>query len=387
MMVKRWFVTVTATAFTAVCLMVGCDLQKPRGVGAAVFSEGKKPRSAIQMVYLGDLTERFVEETQRNTGPNVFGIAFDAERVEGILEAIISDVDSTGESTEQLLYKSCIKIYDNEFGNEARHASGLLTISLPTAISLGSKEELDLRFTSVKPHLNSRYPNRLRLPLSILTDELVQETKENWVYSVSGSASTIINNDDAPGCLSVPSSISLWFTYDPADGESNPIYQSTKKLEIRLSLKFLESRKSIADQVKAIRGEKDISRSARLIFYEFSDLPVPDEKEEEGAGIPIEGFSTLDGRVAVGGSGVAWRGNSMSVKVVEATKDSTTYSLEIRDSSDRAILFSDEYKVPTDVYKSFFPVPASLWRAISGGDSDEKHMGFLFVNDDAVPKE
>jgi len=387
MMVNRWFVTVTATVFTAVCLMVGCDLQKPRDMGSKVVSEGKKPRSAIQMVYLGDLTERFVEKDQRISDQMVFGVALDAERIEVILEAIIRDVDSTGASTEQLLYKSCFNINDNESGNEAQRASGLLTIRLPSAVSLGSNEGFDLSFTSVKPRPKSRYPNRLRIPLSILMDELVQESKENWVYSVSGNASTNIVNDNAPGCLSVPSSFSLWLTYKPADGESNPIYQSTKDFEIRLSLQFLQSRKSIVDQVNAFKGEKDISRSARLIFYEASDLPVPDEKEEEDAGIPIEGFHTLAGRVAIGGLGGAWKGKSMSAKVVEATKESTTYSLEFRHSSDGAIFFSDEYTVPTDVYKSFFPVPAPLWRAISGGDSDEKHMGFLFVNNDAVPKE
>jgi len=384
-MVNRW--VATAIALALVCLMVGCDLQKPRGNRAEEVSDKKKPLSPIQIVYLGELTECFVEEDQRKRGPEVFGVAFEAERIEGQLEAKTRGVDSTGANTEQLLYKSRFKIYDNEFGEETQKARGLLTLSFPTAVNSESKEDFDLRFSSAKRNLSRRYPNRLRLPMSLLMDEYIPETKENWVYSGLQFSGPGIGKDNASQCLFVPNSISFSVGYQPADGESNPNYQSTKTLEISLSLKFLESRKSIVDQVSAMKGDQEVSRSARLVFHEASDLPGPEVREQEGASIPIEGFHTSEGRVAVGNSGVPWRGNSMSLKVAEATKDSTTYSLEIRHSSDRAILFSDEYKVPTDVYKSFFPVPASLWREISKSDSDEKHMGFLFVNDAAAPKE
>ena len=370
---------------SVILLCVSCDSRKTGSENAGSRESQKGGPKTIHIVNLQELTERFVKDEPSERNQEVWGCAFEAQRTEVTLQAIIQDVDPAGATTEQVLYRSLFKLYKDEFGEELKQARGLLTFSFPVTVRRESEEDFELLFTSGVA--DRMLPNRLRLPMRILMDELVPVSDEEWVWSGVTSAGPSIDGDSSSRITVIPNSIDYSISYSPK-GEGRDLNdQSSKQLRITLSVKFLDQRKDLVEQVKTIAGGKDVSRSAKLRFYEAGDLPVPDVKEDEESTIPVQGFSTSDGRIRIDNLAIPRGSGSMKLKVVEATSDETTYSLEMRHSGDKAILFSEEYKVPTDVYKSFFPVPASLWKAMHGSKSEEKYLGFLFVNEDALSKQ
>ncbi len=95
-------------------------------------------------------------------------------------------------------------------------------------------------------------------------------------------------------------------------------------------------------------------------------------------GIKFYAVGNPDGGLAVGGlSMLSTTGaESVQIETTGVTEDATSLQFEVRQRSDNSIYWTDEIRVPTTGF-TFYPLNRSVFKAISGVESDKMHFGLL----------